>query len=542
MSILLPRLRRIPPLSAVLLLFGITIIIVNPLRETALMDDWAYALTVKGLIETGRYALHQWLAANMPFQAAWGALFSLIFGYSHIALRLSTLVLAVIGLVSFYQLAREHDLSASHAALLALILLSSPLMLRLSFTFMTDVPFVSLCLLAMWLYTRAMRQNDLWVMLAASLAAGAAILTRQFGAAFVAMLGILWLIDSHKWRRIPFYVAGALIPLIAVAWQLYAGSVTANWTAEALTNDQAAYLRSGIVVFDVFWRSVVIFEYMALFALPLVLALIVRFVQDARQYDDMSDPQARRALALIGVPAVIMLAIRLIGTLVFERRGTLPLILWNLDVIDTWPAVLSSALTALCLIGGVLIVRAVMLRYASPRPLHQWVLDAATVFFFTLQLIFVQFGDEYLLPLLPYTLIVLGHAVLPDASVWLKRGLVGASLAVLLISAQWTREMITTSAAMWQASEELAAQGIPTQQVASMWEWEAYHGSFDRYLARLPEGEIGRLGDYLNEYFQVFRESERLHACYLISLNPPSDPAWRNIDELTYQRCEETES
>ena len=77
---------------------------------------------------------------------------------------------------------------------------------------------------------------------------------------------------------------------------------------------------------------------MALFALPLLIGMVGRFAAEARQYEDMRDSRARWALALVALPALLMLTIRAVGTLVFERRGSLPLILWNLDVIDTWPA------------------------------------------------------------------------------------------------------------------------------------------------------------------------------------------------------------
>ena len=73
--------------------FALTILFVNPLRETVADDDWMYALTVEHLLQTGSYRSHGWLAANMPFQAYWGGLFARVLGYSFASLRISTLVL-----------------------------------------------------------------------------------------------------------------------------------------------------------------------------------------------------------------------------------------------------------------------------------------------------------------------------------------------------------------------------------------------------------------------------------------------------------------
>ena len=85
-------------LIAVLFLFLAATAVVNPFREAPVEDDWAYAETVKHFLETGQYRLNDWLSANIAFQTAWGALFCLPAGFSFSALRVSTVVLAVIGL------------------------------------------------------------------------------------------------------------------------------------------------------------------------------------------------------------------------------------------------------------------------------------------------------------------------------------------------------------------------------------------------------------------------------------------------------------
>ena len=57
----------------------------------------------------------------------------------------------------------------------------SPSFLLLSFSFMTDVPFLVLLILALLFYTRSLRLRSYSWMILASIAASAAILTRQFG-------------------------------------------------------------------------------------------------------------------------------------------------------------------------------------------------------------------------------------------------------------------------------------------------------------------------------------------------------------------------
>src|SRR4051794_4010745 len=141
---------------------------------------------------TGDYRLDQWVAANMPAQAYWGDLFAQVLGYSFATLRLSTLVLAFFGLLACYGLARSCGLSHSAAGLLTLVLLVSPVLFRLSFTFMTDVPFLALLLLALYTYAQALRQHNVYWAVAGSLAAAATILIRQFGVVLPLAWGVCW--------------------------------------------------------------------------------------------------------------------------------------------------------------------------------------------------------------------------------------------------------------------------------------------------------------------------------------------------------------
>ena len=142
-----------------LVLFLAAAAIVNPFREMPYDDDWAFSETAKHFLDTGQYRLNEWLAPNMPFQTMWGALFCLPFGYSFSALRISTIVLSVIGLVAFRALALEHGLSRGAANLLTLCLASSPLVFKLSLTYLSDVPFLAMTIVAVLLYTRALRSG-----------------------------------------------------------------------------------------------------------------------------------------------------------------------------------------------------------------------------------------------------------------------------------------------------------------------------------------------------------------------------------------------
>jgi hypothetical protein len=263
--------------------FGLTVLLVKPFWETSMEDDWSYALTVRHLLETGTYQGDDWMSANMPFQAYWGALFAKVLGFSHGTLRLSTLVLVLFGLSAFYFLAREHDLSPNRAGLLTLGLWCSPLVVRFSFNFMTDVPYLMWLIIALWLYTRALRLHSYPWMIAGSLAAGAAILTRQFGVVLAAGLGVLWLFDRQRWRKLPFYLSGLAVPALAAVWQVTQGLSAPTWAMQKTARSEILYFQSWSLWADVPWRVTLILQYLALFSLPFVVVGLADLVASWRQ-------------------------------------------------------------------------------------------------------------------------------------------------------------------------------------------------------------------------------------------------------------------
>ena len=63
-------------LIALTALWILTALLVNPLGDFPLNDDWAYAWSVRQLLERGEFLISDWAAANLLTQVMWGALFS----------------------------------------------------------------------------------------------------------------------------------------------------------------------------------------------------------------------------------------------------------------------------------------------------------------------------------------------------------------------------------------------------------------------------------------------------------------------------------
>src|SRR5262245_42738553 len=260
-------------LYVLLLVLVIEILLVNPLREILTADDsWAYALSVRHLVETGEYKLHDWASVNMPVQIYLAGFLAKTFGYSFTLLRLSTLSLLFVAVISFYYLLRDFGTGDVEAALLSAAVVSSPVIFFLSFTFQTDIQFIAWELLALWLYTRALRDESYPLMALGSLAAAAAIGTRQFGVALVVGLFVTWLLlEQGRARKIAFYGLGLALPLFMMIWQVAVGAHRPTFSQRLTLNEQWLYIRNWTVFAEeVFSRPAVSLQYLGLFLLPLL--------------------------------------------------------------------------------------------------------------------------------------------------------------------------------------------------------------------------------------------------------------------------------
>ena len=266
-------LQPIVGLILVLLALVLSILFVDPLREALNEDDsFSYARSVQFMLDTGGYRADAWTAANMPVQILFGAALSKIFGYSLGILRVSTLIIFGFGLAAFYRLLRDFGSGDKIAGLFTLGLLCSPPVLLFGFSFMTDVQFMSWIIVALWLYAKALRLNDMRWIFFASMTSAAAIGTRQFGVALIASLCIVWALRYRTMRSLPFFGVGLFAPSLAAGWQIWFVTEYPSFTQLVRLCEESAYLRQNpiMLIGEMIWRSAVILEHAVLFLFPLI--------------------------------------------------------------------------------------------------------------------------------------------------------------------------------------------------------------------------------------------------------------------------------
>ncbi len=267
--------KRIPFPALLALLWMVSIVIVNPIGEFPLNDDWAFAKGVYNLVEKGQLILGDWPAITLVAQLFWGALFCKIFGLSLTVLRISTLISSFIGVIAFYGIARQITQNKEIAALAGLILFFNPLYFSLSFTFMSNVHFLCAGLLAFWFLSKNIERPNLLSWSLGILFCIITTLIRQSGLLIPFVFMLLGCIQS---RRTIGNILKHTLPFIltVIAYLLYM-----RWLEFGTSNPQAVRgvgdLMAGLFTNSpdyYFYRTVTVLLYVGFFLFPFLVASI----------------------------------------------------------------------------------------------------------------------------------------------------------------------------------------------------------------------------------------------------------------------------
>jgi len=272
--------RRFWPILFVLALFAATAFIVPTLAPVATTDDWGYSRSVEILYFEGRLTVFPVVAATAVFQIGWGALFALMFGMTLGVMRVATLTMSALGAIALYGLMRELGVSRSRSSLGTAAFLFNPLAFIMSYTFMTDSYLTALMLAAAYFYVRGLRPGDRhgWAIVAGSLMAACAFLTRQQGALIPLAVVVQLLVTRRLWfnrASMILLIQIATLPAVATVgyylWLKHVNNVPA--VQQGFFNEARFAGRDGT------WnllRHITFIEmmYLGFFTLPLAAALI----------------------------------------------------------------------------------------------------------------------------------------------------------------------------------------------------------------------------------------------------------------------------
>jgi len=194
-------------------------------------DDWAFVRTLAIFISEGRLASTGWGPSFAPGGPAllthliWGWLVTHFWGFSLTGLRISVLVLGILGSAALLILLRLFKAGAAEALLATLTVVFNPLFLSQSFTYMTDVTFTSMMIFSVLFLAVGIEGPKTFLIAIGLVFALLAILTRQLGLAIpVAFVLMLFVHPSGrrigKWKGLCLTLIVVIIPWLAYEYYL----------------------------------------------------------------------------------------------------------------------------------------------------------------------------------------------------------------------------------------------------------------------------------------------------------------------------------
>jgi len=452
-----------------------------------LNDDWAYAHTVRTLLETGEFRRPSWTWVPALTHTAWGALFAKLFGLGFPALRWSSLVAGAFGIAGAYTLARRAGVATAGAALLAASFGFNPVHVHLAYTFMTDGPFIALCLWSLVFLADHLRSGGRVALLLGTLLAIAATLSRQtalvlpaaFAAAAVLAKPRAW----RSWLAVAVCAgAVAFVYLHAEDWLFATGG---RWSRLYSVRDAGKFIQAAqsSLPFHLLKHGVAALVALGWFLLPLTLRAAAPL-------------RLRLVASGLGVALVVFLILRLDLALppsynIVRDLGLGPLTIGGQEHLPHAPRWLWWALTALGAASG---AEAIALFGVGALPRWRALLGRADLLlllafaagFLLPHLARPPFFDRYVFTLVaPLGVVLLALAPAREAGARIPRWRRTASVAVLALFALYafvgTRDYLARSEAKWALLQELRAQGYGERVVVGGVEYNGWFDDFDPY-------------------------------------------------------------
>ena len=421
-----------------------------------------YAWSVENLLNGGGLLVPELTNNANIVQILWGWLLCLPIGFSFVALRISTWLLAVAGLCGLYLMLRDLEVPRGDALLGTATLGVYPIFALLSVTFMSDVPFVSLTILASFAMVRATKLRSVPWLITATAFASAAAGVRMVAVVTPVAMFLTLLLGKDGWGRQHFRWALALPPLgvFAAVWWWYRShifySADLTWVGDT-TSDRIEMLQFALPLLPR-----MLGETLALMAGTLGLALLPLSIA-------CLGPRTVRRASMYSVALVLVLAALYAAGL----RYPLPLMTgstWALNELGgtsllvpnySLPPV-SAVICWTALVVGAFSLATAAAAVVGRRwtPGELFLILAMGGHFLLMALIWL-INDRYALVLVPYAI-----AVLLAARPRLHRPTAAACLMiVLIVTIAGIRDHLSYNRALWAAVDTLNQAGVPARDI-----------------------------------------------------------------------------
>jgi hypothetical protein len=496
-------------IAAIALIRCVAEIVINPLGNFPLNDDWAWGRTVQTLLDTGDFRPNGWGPMSLLSHVLWGAVFCLPVGFSFTALRLAGFAASLVAGAGCYLLTLEASGTRALATVAALVCLFNPIAFALSATFMTDVPFVAIAVVAALFFARHLRTGRDDQLIVGTLCAAVAILSRQL--AFVLPVSFAVALLAQRGLRAGAIVR-AVVPVVACYavlagfehWLIASGRLPALYRPLTVGFVHALF-QSRAPSGDLMENLWLVMLYVGCMVLPLLLAIAPQMYETLRS-------RAIRAAAVTASSGLLVMSTYMLG----QGRRLMPLsgnvvtaqgigpmtlrdtYLLSLPNLAPLPTRLWEVVTGIAIVGGMLLAvgavasaariwNAVRRRqFNSVRAVGLFCAVCACGF---LAPVFAEgFLDRYLIPSFPLLAAAMGALIVQPSSKPIAASTLTPPAILLalfaLFSVAGTRDYLMWNRVRWELLDEVLTSHLATpRQIDGGFEFNGWHLYRPSYVA-----------------------------------------------------------
>jgi len=260
-------------------IWWILVLIINPVGDFPLNDDWSYAINAKELSENNKIYFHDWGAMTLFAHTVWGSLFCKLFGFSFTALRFSTLVLGWVGVLTTFHFFKGAKIEKQTAFWATLLVLFNPMFFCHAYSYMTEVPFYCFLILGAYFFQKNINEGGFQNIALATLFSIIAVLIRQHGVLMPLAFLFIFLIKNKLGLKTiiksitPFIITYASMHFF-IKWRKANFGLSDTFRT---FDDMVRMIEDGRVMFTLKYDLHGIFNFWGLFLLPILILLIPFF-------------------------------------------------------------------------------------------------------------------------------------------------------------------------------------------------------------------------------------------------------------------------
>lgn len=450
--------------ATVITLLLVTELIINPIGEFPLNDDWAYSSSIAAFVNAGVWKTSDWQAIPFIPQFIAGISLSKLFGFSFTILRFISIAGLIAIIIVFDKILKSFNVNDIIRFVILLCFAFNPLALSLSNTFLPDVFTVLLTLAAFLFMLNFLQQFKIshlvWFIFFSILAT----LNRQTGIVLPLAFGFIYIIPGEN--RINKFLVG-LLPLVLNLIFLF----LYEYIATALKILPGNYhLQTGHILHSITHPDIKILKAFSYYFITSTIALGLFILPLTIFHYKHHFHQIFRSLwtklFLTGYIALTALKVILSGNIfpfvgnMFYPTGTGPIILTGFITSELQPGSVTSKLFWITLnFMGALSFYTALVSIINNLSVQKIVASKNIIYlFFLICILYLSpiclsyANDRYLLFLLPFLLLMYTLSV--DFS-FNKRWLFISLVPLICFSVMSTHDYLSINKARWNAANYL---------------------------------------------------------------------------------------